>query len=382
MDPGVYTFYNETVGQYLACRGRQLIFSSKPFLWTLKPAKEAGFYFQAQGTDLLLDIDNAYVAPGTSVKVWEYTGYDVQIWTLGQNPNGSHSILYSGNRRYCLGFEGEKAVLQPRGKRCPMQEWTAVRAGTLPQEYLSFVSKGKTVELRLPLDITGVISRERLQHWADKLETAYASFGELTGVTPFENIVVEGCKPAGKTGFAGWVYPNSNVIHIDRDFLRQDLQKMSARVSDWNFCALHEMGHMFDFGKPWNFEPELMTDLKVAYVMEKTGAAAAPAEFGASTKFYGADIAKAYAALSSELSVRYDVFACAKRFLEIKERVGWEPFRKTFHSLQHRSGAYTGASGQEKLELFVRTLSHYSGENIQGYFSPAEWNAIIKKARS
>lgn len=378
MDSGIYTFYNEAAGRYLACRGRQLVLGGKPFLWTLEPAAGGGFYFRAQGTELLLDIDNAYVAPGTAVKVWEYTGYDVQIWTLGQNPNGSHSILYSGNRRYCLGFDGERAVLQPRGKNCPLQEWTAVRAGTVPKEYLSFFSKGKTVELRLLPDITGILSEARLRRWADRLETAYTAFGELTGDTPFESILVEGFKSASRKGFAGWVYPGSNIIHIDRDFLRQELRKMGERVSDWNFCALHEMGHMFDFGKAWNFEPELMTDLKVAYVMERTGAAAAPAEFGAATVFYGADIAKAYAALSSDLSVRYDVFACAKRFLEIREKVGWEPFRKTFHDLQRRSCT----SGQQKLELFVRTLSHYSGENIRGYFSPAEWNAIVKKART
>lgn len=382
MEPGIYTFYNETAGRYLACRGRQLVLGGRPFLWTLEPAKAGGFYFRAQGTELLLDIDNAHVAQGTAVKVWDYTGYDVQIWTLGQNPNGSRSILYSGNRSYCLGFDGERAVLQLRGKNCPLQEWTAVRAGTPPKEDLSFFSKGKTVELRLPADITGLLSEERLRRWADRLETAYASFGELTGYVPFESIVVDGRRHASQKGVAGWVRPGRNVIHVDRDFLRQELRKMGDRVSDWNFCALHEMGHLFDFGKPWNFEPELMTDLKVAYVMERTGAAAAPAEFGASTVFYGADIAGAYAALSGDLSVRYDVFACAKRFLEIKEKTGWEPFRKTFHDLCRLGGAYAGASGQQKLELFVRTLSHYSGENIRGYFSPAEWNAIVKQARA
>lgn len=252
----------------------------------------------------------------------------------------------------------------------------------MPNEYLSFFSKGRKVELRLPPDITTVISAPRLQRWADRLETAYGAFGDLTGFLPFAHIVLEGWKPSAYPGYAGWVIPNRNIIHINRDFLYEDLRKMNARRTDWNFCALHEMSHLFDFGKPWNFEAELMADLKIAYVMEKTGAAAAPSEFGASTCFYGSDIAKAYGTLGKDFSREYNIFACTKRFLDIKEQIGWEPFRSAFHILEKSSAIYCGISNREKFLLFIRVLSRRSGKDIQRFFTPDEWNAILRHVQT
>ena len=378
MQAGTYTYYNKTARRYLSRRDRNLVLSGTPLPWTLKPSGKNGFYIYAHNSDLLLDIHNAWVCAGNTVKVWQHTGYDVQIWTVSENPNGTFSILHSADSRYCLGFEGENPVLQRRDPRNPMQEWT-VNSAALPKEYRSVSGKGRVVELRLPPDITRIIPEERLGLWADRLEIAYGAFGSLTGFTPFPNITVEAYKPAPQPGYAGWVYPNSDTIHVDREFLYRDLAKMNARRTDWNFCVLHEMGHMFDFGKPWNFEAELMTDLKVAYVMETVNAAAAPAEFDAATCFHGGDIVGAYARLGRDFSRQYDIFGCAKRFLDIKERIGWEPFRNTFHYLQQNSFAYTDLSGRERFLLFTQILSRCSGQDIQAYFSSGEWNAILRK---
>ena len=380
MQPGTYTFYSKAACRYLSCGNRKLILSSAPLPWTLKNAGENEYYVYAHNTDLLLDIDNAWVRAGNTVKIWQYTGYNVQIWTVAENPNGSCSILHSADQRYCLGFDGENAVLQIRDRCNPMQEWSVVNVdAALPKEYLSFSGKERVVELQLPLDISRVIPVKRLERWADHLETAYRTFYDLTGFEPFQDITVEAYKPASHPGYAGWVYQNCNIIHVDRDFLYGDLAKMNTRRTDWNFCVLHEMGHMFDFGKPWNFEAELMTDLKVAYVMEKTNAAAAPAEFDASTCFYGGDIAKAYARLGADFSREYNIFGCVKRFLDIKERIGWEPFQNTFHYLQQNSGAYAGISDRDRFLVFVEILSRCSGRNIQAFFSDGEWNAIVRK---
>ncbi len=374
MQPGIYTFYSAAAGRYLSCSGRSLRLSAKPLLWQVKHSGKNGFYVYAHNTELLLDIHNAWVTSGNTVKVWTHTGYDVQLWHMEKNPNGSYTILHSADPRYCLGFCGENAVLQLRNKNEPMQEWVMARE---PLPYLSVWGKNRVVELQLPRDIS--LSAVRLQRWADRLETAYSSFQALTGFRPFENIAVEAYIPSPYPGYAGWAFPNSNIIHVAPDFLHGDLAKMNCRRTDWNFCVLHEMGHIFDFGKPWNFEAELMTDLKVAYVLEINGAAAAPAEFDAATCFYGADIAQAYARLGKDFSEEYDVFGCAKRFLDIKDQIGWEPFRQTFHYLQKKQAAYTNATALERLTLFTQTLSHFSGQNIRAYFSAGEWNAICRK---
>lgn len=376
-EPGIYTLYNEEAEGYLSYDGRNLILSATPSNWWLNKVRKEEFYVYAYDTELVLDIDNAWVKEGTTVKLWDLTGYDVQIWNFIKNHNGTYSIAYSGDNQYCLGLDDGNAVLQIRDEMNAMQEWELVDiSDTIQKQYLSFESEGGIIQLQLPLDILSVVSEARLKQWANELETAYYSFYELTDFAPYDYIIVEAYKPSEHTG---WVIDNSNIIHIDKEFIYMDLEKMAARDCDWNFCALHEMGHMFDFGRPWNFESEMLTDLKLAYVLEKNGAAAAPSEFKASDNFYGADIINAYDILSLDFSENYNIFGCTKRFLEIKEDIGWEAFKQTFHDLQANEEAYASDSKQQKFENFVEVLSRYGNKEIKSYFSDEEWNTIIAK---
>ena len=377
VDPGIYTFYNEETQSYLSYEENNLVLSETPSNWWLNKVREEDFHVYAKDTELVLDIDNAWVREGTTVKLWNLTGYDVQLWNIIQNENGTYTIAYSGDNQYCLGFADKNAVLQIRDEMNPMQEWKLVDVSdTVPKQYLSFESEGGIIQLQLPLDILSVISESRLQQWANELEKAYYSFYELTNFKPFDYIIVEAYKPSNHIG---WVINNSNIIHIDNEFIYTDLEKMAARECDWNFCTLHEMGHMFDFDRPWNFESELLTDLKLAYVLEKNGVAAAPSEFKASDIFYGANIINAYDILGSDFSKTYNIFGCTKRFLEIKEDIGWEPFKQTFHYFQANEVSYTGNSKQQKFENFVELLSGYGNVDVKSYFSVEEWNAIIDK---
>lgn len=379
----IYTFYNEASGCYLSYQGNRLLLRNVPSKWVLKDAAGKGFHIYADHSDFLLDIDNAYVAEGTAIKLWGYTGYDVQVWKLSRNGNGTWSILYSGNPQYCLGFRNGNAILQLRNLYNKAQEWKVVDiTDTQPKEYLSFQSRRGIVELQLPPDILRVISNLRLQQWTNDLETAYYSFYELTGFVPYRNITVEAYKPLKYQNIVAYVLDRSNIIHIDKQFVYEDLAKMKARKCDWNFCTLHEMGHLFDNNRPWNFEAELLTDLKLAYVLEKHGAAAAPSQFRASDVFYGAGILNAYKILGKDFSVHYDIFGCTGRFLEIKNRIGWKPYQQTFHYLQKNETAYQSISKPEKFEFFIKLLSYYSNNNIKQYFSANEWNAILRHTKS
>ena len=258
LESGIYTFYNVSAEKYLSYREKQLVLGNQAAEWSVEVGTNEDFYLYAGDTGLLMDIDNAVMVEGTTVKIWSFTGYDVQRWKIKENSNGTYTFLSSPNPDFCLGFQGKNAVLQIRDEQNEMQEWTAVKVREVPKNYGSFEGREGIVELRLPTDITRVISESRLQKWANDLETAYHSFYELTNYKPYDTIIVEGYKSCE---YLGYVVTGSNVIHIDSDFLYEDLTKMAARKNDWNFCALHEMGHIFHHGRPWNFESEMMTDL-------------------------------------------------------------------------------------------------------------------------
>lgn len=373
---GFYHFYNGYARCYLSSRERSVVLSQTPTLWDLQETAR-GHYVCANESGLLLDIDNAHVVQGTTVKLWTETGYDVQIWTVFTNPNGSVSFLYCGDHRYCLGFSGQSAVLQIRKPGDPLQEWIPLAING-PRNTFFAESRSGTVSLMLPQNIETVISSARLQLWANHLETAYKSYGELVGNLPYTRITVKSVKTPPDPSYAGWAIPNVNKVHIKESFLFKDLEQMARRKCDWNFCALHEMSHLFDFNMPWNFEGELMADLKLAYVLEKNNAAAALGTTYDADCYYGADIAIAYEKMSRDFSQSYDIFGCTKRFLDFQKKVGWEPFRRSFHRLYANRSQYGNISNTEKFYLFIRTLSAFSGENAANIFSPQEWNAILK----
>lgn len=382
LSAGCYTFSNALDFKFLSFSDRQLKLDAGTTNWNLKKVV-GGFYVYSTDDELLLDIDNAYVAVGTKVKLWENTGYNTQIWDITANANGTYSFLSAVDKNYCLGFSNGNAVLQLRKKGDKSQEWYAVATvDNSKKNYQKYMSKGGIVELRLPLDITTVITDARLQQWANDLEKAYYTYEELTGYRPYESIIVKAYEPITKyENVLAYVYDNNNIIYVDSNFLPTDLAKMSKRVNDWNFCLLHEMGHMFDNGRPWNFEAEVMTDLKVPYVLERNGAGAELSEFGEGSVRYGKDIMLSYKAMSGDLSKEYDIFALAYKFMQIKEIIGWEPFKSTFHTLQTNASLYNNYTKQQKFQLFIDNLSKFSGQNIKSYFTTAEWNTIVSSLK-
>lgn len=372
LQAGIYAFRNAKTGKYLSYTNRTLRQTASAKKWELKDIGNKNFHVYGYNTNLMLDIDNAYVAPGTTIKLWEYTGYNVQQWKMVKNNNGTYSFVSAADTSYCLGFRNGKAVLQKRDSKNKTQQWKAVNKTS--EVYKQVVSKNGIIQLQLPKNITEVISTSRLQKWANDLEIAFGSFYDLTGFKPYDNLVVEAYKPCEYIGYVN----GTNIIHVDDTFIREDLQKMAARENDWNFCVLHEMGHIFDYDRPWNFEAEVMTDFKVAYVLEKNGAQAVPSEFDAATVFTGAGIIEAYDRLGGDFSQNYNIYGCAHRFLKIKDAIGWAPIRSTFRYMQKHQTAYKGMSETQRLDAFTGLLSSYSGQNVRGYFTAEEWNSIIR----
>lgn len=377
---GTYHFSNKQDTRYLSYSNGELMMSDTPATWKVERAS-VGFYIYAGDNDLVFDIDNALVTSGNKVKLWEVNGYDVQKWKIVTNSNGTYTFLSCANENYCLGLVGGKTVLQLRDDDDASQEWNGVAVvdNTL-KKYVSFTSQQGIFDVRLPVNVTDVISESRLQEWANNLEKAYFSFYDLTNYKPFDYIRVEAYKPFTKHTYAmGYVLNGVNIIYVDSDLFLKDLAKMANRENDWNFCVLHEMGHMFDFDRPWNFEAEAMTDIKISYVLEQHSAGAELSSTGNESVRYGKDIMKSYKQMQGNLSVEYDIFACAYKFLQIKEQIGWEPIKQAFHKLQSEEALYKQMSQTQKFETFVNTISDYSNKNIKEYFTTAEWNSIIEE---
>ena len=113
-EPGIYTFYNEHADKYLSYRDKQLILSDKKAEWSIETGIEEDFYVYAGDTGLLMDIDNAVMQHGTSIKIWSFTGHDAQRWKIPKNDNGTYTFLSSLDSRFCMAFQDDVSVLQVR----------------------------------------------------------------------------------------------------------------------------------------------------------------------------------------------------------------------------------------------------------------------------
>lgn len=216
----------------------------------------------------------------------------------------------------------------------------------------------------------------------------------MTGYIPYDVIVVSGWE---NLGYVAGVSDNYHVINANRGFMREELVKSVSRkknlnIFDLSFGLLHELGHMFDSGRGWNFESEAWTDLKLCYVLYKltedhkntdgTVFGCASSDYGASRCFTyetmteGLDIHKSKGAMTTV----YGFFGAAKLFLDMTydpDFGGWEPFIQTFHWFQDNGYTQNSFDRWTKFTTFVEKLSEFSGQDVKSkYLTEENWEVF------
>ena len=306
-------------------------------------------------------------------------------WHIRQNTDGTYSFYSHIDTNYCLSYKDNKFVAEKADDATGVTSFNLdmkSRGTTVFDQYIS--SEGSiTIRLHPKIKPDANLSDERAQKWANDLNIAYDAFVELTSYPVYSNIVV---KAYEQCGHIGYVYSNGNynVISIQRDFAVRDLQKMVKRdataASDWNFCALHEMGHLFDSQVGWYFETEMMTDFKLAYCLSK-GGSASPSEFSAETYFTYENIMDCYSSktLGGTLLEKgeYGPYQAAHVMLRIQKQIGWEPFKQTYKWFIE-----TGTNPSktyEKFFTFIDKVSEYSGQDVRKLFADKEWQLFCDR---
>lgn len=320
-------------------------------------------------------------------------------WRIVKNEDGSYSFYINKNPDLCLSVKEGKLVLEPKSSATGITSFNLemkTRGGG--KAFIQYISDQGNVVVRLNPDIKtrAKVTDEMLQTWANNLDDAYNHFIDLTSYVAYESIVVKAYEPSPHIGYVWNSTEHYNVITIAESFMASDLSKMATRwrkenVVDWNFCALHEMGHMFDNQQPWYFEAEMMTDLKVAYVLQAGGGCAAPSEYAYQSYFYAdkqeghKQVEECYLGLSKDKkpigqTLEYGAYSAALKFVEIQRVIdddNWTVFKKTYAEL-HKEGQTTYKS-YERFTHFVEVLSKHSGKDVRALFTDEEWNVFMTK---
>ena len=338
------------------------------------------------------DDESRSLAISTSNKIYagfdKYKLTDASLWKV--SCVDGYVRLQNKQEGTYLAIESGKAVLKDF-EESDTQLFKIEKAAKSTR-FDEYVSKNGHIVLRLDYALTEVkqnrLTPAFLQTFADHFEEAYEAEVALTGYAPYDVIVIDGSKPRD---IVAGVVDNYNVIVVNNEFMATEMKLMPLRlrfvgVYDLSFALLHEMGHMFDSQRAWNFESEAWTDLKLCYVLykltedhKKTDGAVfgcAPADYRSQSVCFKyeemAECLNIHAKKGAMVTV-YGFYGAAREFLLMAYDFGWDPFIKTFHWFQDNGYTQPDFERMEKFEKFVEKLSEYSGKDIKKEYLSVSW---------
>lgn len=330
-----------------------------------------------------------------------------QMWKIVDNGDGTYYVCprIAPSERYLSVKDGELVLSKvAAGSDASACKWKIENISTTNSLYYEYVSDKGQIMVRVPLDVfeadnydkwrnetsykAWVPTEKVLKQYANNVQHAYEEYIDLTNFIPYRNIIIHGYNYQGV--MAGVVGNNNNVFVNcgEGEWFYSDLAKMQYRMEadgkkDYNFMALHEIGHMFDWDRGWTFESEMQADMKAAYVLcTVDGAYGAPAEYE-HNRYFGKDIAEGYKGLSGGKMILnldkkgygYSIYRFAEILTRIcNEETGWEALKQTFHWFQSKEGAVAkGYSSWERFETFLGKIGEYGGgKDVIAMIDPGE----------
>ena len=355
----------------------------------------------------------------------------MQSWYIRDNGDGTFKMQPAATNQFALGYaDGKFQLLKADEAGTSLK---IVETENKSTKYSQWVSKEGDISVRLPVDVVDQVYNrvkgkssikdeaqlkaeieKTMQRFADNSQCTYNSLIELTGFTPYPHIIIYAIEH--QDVMAGVVGGNCNIF-VNVDWYVDDMEKMYLRWekdqrNDFNFCTLHEMGHMFDWDRGWTFESEMQTDLKASYVLWdnqglENGAWGAPAEyswdkcFNIDTIDVGATRREsgAYQGLSATMKYNtdkdgnvtgftYSIYRSAQMYVSYvkyceatKGLSGFEGLKKAFHWYQDNgktSGSYK--NGAERLHTFNAKLEEFMGKNVEEYMLENSTEVLGNKA--
>ncbi len=349
-----------------------------------------------------------------------------QGWYISDNGDGTYKFYSAGNPKFALGCKDGTFSMQYAEDASTNLTLTVVENQNLGTKYSQYVSEKGNIIVRLPADVVdqvyGRVKREytseseeslkgrifdRMQMFAESVQKIYDGYIELTNFVPYKRIVIHAFDH--QDVMAGVVGGDCNV-YVNVDWYVDDMEKMWKRwedgKEDFNFCVLHEMGHMFDWERGWNFESEMEADFKATYILykykdDKYGAWAAPAEYAWNNVwnidtidtggYKGLSGNMIYGEKNGEIVYKYNIYRCAQMYTsyikyceETQNLKGYEAMKQTFHWFQEEGYVQNKLSGKERIELFNQKLTEFTGLDINTYmkdhFREEDWMATLARA--
>ncbi len=231
-----------------------------------------------------------------------------------------------------------------------------------------YFRSGEHISLALDRDKVSIPDSE-VDKWLAHLDEVYQSYVDLVGDCPYNGrkimILTTPGIEAGYWALAGNPILWNNKVGIDK------LLKRTAADGDWNFGILHEIGHTFSPGTVtgngnWNWNDEIFANFRMSYALEVCGGAVSQRN----AIYKGAEIIDYYKIFYDETIgqgiAKNNGDALHYTFLRIKEKYGWDVYKKAFRNLYALPAEKMAHLNKdyEKFLFFLKYVSEAAGEDV------------------
>ncbi|MHB1035122.1 MAG: M60 family metallopeptidase [Pirellulales bacterium] len=244
-------------------------------------------------------------------------------------------------------------------------------------------TEGKHVYLNLYREDLTAITPEHYRRWLASLDRVYEAMADLVGREPFGGAKIGVYSSQWYPG--GWAVAGNPIIWA-KPYVKESLAACDASA-DWCFGILHEIGHDFDEDGAWNFNGEFFANFKLHYVVETlNGKVTHGKQYTGRdlVNFWKADADQSYEkawrnADPKRRAVPHD--GLQYKMLVIQQKVGWEPFKKTFRYFHALPADQRPRTDWAKFQAFHDQLSRFSGFDAWSVYTAEELKLLKAQYR-
>lgn len=242
-----------------------------------------------------------------------------------------------------------------------------VKVAPAPEEAI-YTREGKHIILKLDRDKV-TITDEQADRWLAQLDRTYEAYRDLVGDVPFggRKIVVLN-SPGIEPGY--WALAGNPILWNSHVAVSKLLDR-TVEFGDWGFGIIHEIGHVFSAGTigkegRWNWNDEIFANFRMSYALEACDGVMSQRDIC----YRGADVINYYKIFYDETIgagiPKNNGDALHYTFLRIKERYGWDVYKKAFRALYSLSREQTRGlhTDYDKFLFFLSHVSKAAGEDV------------------
>lgn len=242
-----------------------------------------------------------------------------------------------------------------------------VRVEPTPMEEI-YYREGEHIILSLYKEKVN-ITDEQVDTWLKNLDKVYEAYLDLVGEAPYGGAKImilntPGIEP-GYWALAG------NPILWNSNVKVEEVINRTAEFDDWGFGVMHEIGHDFSHANikgdgAWNWNDEIFANFRMSYALEACDGTASQRNIC----YKGADIINYYKIFYDETIgagiAKNNGDALHYTFLRIKEKYGWDVYKKAFRTLYATTNAELPKfeGNYDKFLYFLSHVSAAAGEDV------------------